>query len=106
MKYKLRTVNKLLRRYPKRKFILIGDSGEKDPEVYLQIARNRPDQVVQILIREVYTGSDLLNARHNERWEKIKSELTPEQEFHVFHEPAELAQLPNQLETLLMQEHI
>ena len=101
MEYKIETVGNLLRRYPKRKFILIGDSGEKDPEVYLQIARNHPQQVLQILIREVYTGKDLDNARHNERWQTIKSELSPQQAFHVFYEPSELSAQMEQLQEYL-----
>ena len=42
-----------LRRYPARRFILIGDSGEQDPEVYGDIARRFPAQVSGILIRNV-----------------------------------------------------
>lgn len=89
MKYKIQTIENLLQRYPKRKFILIGDSGEKDPEVYLQVARSHPDQVREILIREVYSGTDLQEAQHAIRWEQIKRELNAGQRFHVFHEPTD-----------------
>lgn len=41
----------LLQRWPKRRFILLGDSGEKDPEVYAGIAKRYPAQVTRILIR-------------------------------------------------------
>jgi len=98
MEYKLQTVGNLLRRYPKRKFILVGDSGEKDPEVYLEIARNYPQQVLQILIREVYSGKDLDDAHHDERWQTIKNELSPQQAFHVFHDPSELSAQLEQLQ--------
>ncbi len=40
-------------RFPKRRFILIGDSGEKDPEVYREIQRRFPAQVQEIMIRDV-----------------------------------------------------
>lgn len=44
-------------------FLLIGDSGEEDLELYTEIARERPHQVVGILIRDVspvsLEGSDL-----------------------------------------------
>ncbi|MBI1372326.1 MAG: DUF2183 domain-containing protein [Phycisphaera sp.] len=43
----------ILTRFPKRKFILVGDSGEHDPEVYGLIARAHPDQITRILIRNV-----------------------------------------------------
>ncbi len=36
--------------FPARRFTLVGDSGEKDPEVYHEIARRFPDQVEEILI--------------------------------------------------------
>jgi Uncharacterized conserved protein (DUF2183) len=44
-------ITALLKRYPQRRFILIGDSGEKDPEVYGDAARRFPAQVTRILIR-------------------------------------------------------
>ena len=44
-------IEALVRRWPKRTFILLGDSGEKDPEIYGDIARKFPTQVSRILIR-------------------------------------------------------
>lgn len=38
------------------KFIMIGDSGEQDLEVYTSLARERPDQVTAIFIRDVTSG--------------------------------------------------
>jgi hypothetical protein len=46
-------IRALMDRFPKRTFILVGDSGEKDPEVYGVIARERPQQVERIVIRDV-----------------------------------------------------
>jgi phosphatidate phosphatase APP1 len=43
--------------FPKRKFILVGDSGEKDPEIYGGLARKRAGQVQRILIRDVTNES-------------------------------------------------
>jgi len=40
----------LLRKFPKRRFILVGDSGERDPEIYGSLAREFPAQVMKILI--------------------------------------------------------
>jgi len=39
--------------FPRAKFVLIGDSGEQDLELYVAIARERPHQVLAILIRDV-----------------------------------------------------
>jgi hypothetical protein len=46
-------IETLLATFPDRDFILIGDSGEADPEIYGDIARRHPDQVRAILIRNV-----------------------------------------------------
>lgn len=43
----------LLKRMPDRRFALVGDSGEVDPEVYRFLAKRFPRQVVAILIREL-----------------------------------------------------
>lgn len=36
-----------------RRFVLIGDSGERDPEIYGSIARRYPERIATILVREV-----------------------------------------------------
>jgi phosphatidate phosphatase APP1 len=46
-------IEKVLDAFPKRKFILVGDSGEKDPEIYGELARKRAGQVQRVLIRDV-----------------------------------------------------
>lgn len=53
IQYKVDIIEQLLKRYPQRRFILVGDSGEKDPEVYGNIARLYPKQIERILIRKV-----------------------------------------------------
>ena len=57
--YKLEHIEPILSAFPSRRFVLVGDSGEKDPEVYGTIARKYPEQVARILIRDVSeAGSD------------------------------------------------
>mmetsp|Transcript_25934 Transcript_25934/g.48696 ORF Transcript_25934/g.48696 Transcript_25934/m.48696 type:complete len:685 (-) Transcript_25934:166-2220(-) len=51
--FKMRQVTSLLSQFPKRKFILVGDSGERDPEVYAEILRRHPSQVLKVMIRAV-----------------------------------------------------
>jgi len=46
-------IEKILQAYPKRSFILIGDSGEEDAEVYAKIAAKYPEQIERVLIRQV-----------------------------------------------------
>jgi len=51
--YKSERLREILGRFPERRFVLVGDSGEKDPEVYATIAREFPDQVDGIFIRAI-----------------------------------------------------
>lgn len=50
---KPQAIEPILRTLPGRKFLLVGDSGEKDPEVYAELARRHPEQIVAIYIRDV-----------------------------------------------------
>ena len=54
---KMGQITALLRRFPSRRFILIGDSGEKDPEVFAEIRRSFGEQVVEIRIRDVVNAA-------------------------------------------------
>ena len=51
--YKLHTIESIIKAFPQRRFILIGDSGEQDPEIYAMIARRHPEQIAAILIHNV-----------------------------------------------------
>ena len=52
-RYKRRTIEPLLRQLPQRRFVLVGDSGQHDPEVFGDLARRYPRQVQRIFIRDV-----------------------------------------------------
>ncbi|MDQ2821878.1 MAG: DUF2183 domain-containing protein [Pseudomonadota bacterium] len=51
--HKLEKIEKILRAYPALPFVLIGDSGERDPEIYADVVRRHPDAVKVIYIRNV-----------------------------------------------------
>ena len=51
--HKLKEITTLMERFPDRKFILVGDSGEIDPEVYHEVRKRKPAQVKEIWIRDV-----------------------------------------------------
>jgi phosphatidate phosphatase APP1 len=51
--YKIERIREILRRFPARRFVLVGDSGEHDPEVYGAIAAEFPHRVRGIFIRAV-----------------------------------------------------
>ncbi|XWW97501.1 hypothetical protein V2A60_005485 [Cordyceps javanica] len=49
------TLTRLLRDFPHRKFLLVGDSGEADLEVYTDLAIAHPGRILAIFIRDVTT---------------------------------------------------
>ena len=51
--YKLRCIEEVMTTLPARKFLLIGDSGEHDPEIYGRVVRERPDRVAGVYIHRV-----------------------------------------------------
>jgi phosphatidate phosphatase APP1 len=51
--HKVTEITKLMETFPGRKFILVGDSGEVDPEVYRRIRDEHPQQVEEIWIRDL-----------------------------------------------------
>ena len=63
-------IKPLLQRFPDRKFILIGDSGEQDPEVYGEIARQFPDRIQRILIRNL-SDDDSGTTRYREAFKGL-----------------------------------
>jgi len=51
--YKIRRIEEVLTRLPRVRFILVGDDGEQDPEVYREIRARHPEQVADIWIRRL-----------------------------------------------------
>ena len=52
-KGKATTIRRILQHFPDRQFILIGDSGEKDPEIYRKMAARFDRQILGIFVREL-----------------------------------------------------
>ncbi len=51
--YKIEKITAIIKRYPKHRFILIGDSGEHDPQIYANIYKRFPHNIQAIWIRYV-----------------------------------------------------
>jgi phosphatidate phosphatase APP1 len=51
--HKLGLIRTLLATYPEMEFVLIGDSGQEDPEIYLRAAREHPGRIRAIYVRDV-----------------------------------------------------
>jgi phosphatidate phosphatase APP1 len=56
VEYKQAAIEDLLSTYPKRTFILVGDSGEHDPEIYAATYRKHASRILCIAIRNVTDG--------------------------------------------------
>ena len=59
---KPRQIESILEQYPQRQFILIGDSGEQDPEVFSAMLAKYPDRIAHVFIRNI-TAENIDNER-------------------------------------------
>jgi len=57
-RYKIEVIERILSDFPQRKFVLVGDSGEQDPEIYGELARRHRGQIVRIFIRTSQNTAD------------------------------------------------
>jgi phosphatidate phosphatase APP1 len=83
-KNKLAAIEPLLKAFPKRRFLLFGDSGEQDPGIYGELARRYSDQVVGIFIRKATEEQ-----ADDERFAKAFKGL-PRKQWTLFDEPSEI----------------
>ncbi len=82
--HKRTMIEELFARLPDRQFVLVGDSGERDPEICADLLRRHPKRVVKIFIRDV-TGE----TKSSERYRKAFQDL-PEDSWSVFKSSDEL----------------
>ena len=54
--HKLREITQVFETYPALTFVLIGDSGQRDPVIYREVVRRFPGRVRAIYIRDVEAG--------------------------------------------------
>jgi phosphatidate phosphatase APP1 len=52
-KYKLAAIHQIMTLLPEMSFILIGDSGQEDPEIYRDVVNEYPGRILAIYIRNV-----------------------------------------------------
>jgi phosphatidate phosphatase APP1 len=67
--HKLQQIAAILATYPQRRFVLLGDSSQKDPEIYQQVVADHPGRICAVYIR------DVAGARRDERVEVIGGEI-------------------------------
>jgi hypothetical protein len=85
-RYKPGVIEPLLERFPGRRFVLVGDSGERDPEIYAAVARKHRKQVARIFIRDVTD-----EAADSRRYRETFADLPPDL-WRIFKEPSAIAE--------------
>ena len=73
--HKLATISNMMEKNPNKIFILIGDTGEKDPDVYGKLLELYPTQIKAIYLRNV-TGETVDNGRMLDIFGDYASEVT------------------------------
>jgi len=71
--HKQHEIRNILKTYPNLNFVLIGDSGEHDADIYKEIAEENPNRILAIYLRDV---------GHTKRMERVRGlfnqyEVTP-----------------------------
>ena len=77
-------INPILARYPGRRFVLVGDSGEQDPEVYAGIFHQHPEQIERIYIRNITNAT-----RDDSRFASVFEGIAAER-WMLFEDPSSL----------------
>ena len=91
--HKTSRIEMILNRYPHLPFILIGDSGEQDPEIYRDVVKAFPDRIRAIYIRNVNPDPSRIEAIDKliEEVRETRSQLifAPDTEAAAVHAAAE-----------------
>jgi len=77
-------IREILSAYPARQFILVGDSGEQDPEVYAALIREHDGQILKAFIRNVTQETS-----DNERFESVFGGIDSDR-WQLFEDPQSL----------------
>ncbi|MEO6541268.1 MAG: phosphatase domain-containing protein [Ferruginibacter sp.] len=56
LSHKFTEIKQILDSYPQLNFVLVGDSGEQDPGIYLEVVKKFPGRIICIYIRDVIGG--------------------------------------------------
>jgi phosphatidate phosphatase APP1 len=59
--HKTEALHRLAREFPQIRWVLVGDDGQHDPRIYGDFARDRPDVVEAIAIRELSPAEQVLS---------------------------------------------
>lgn len=101
--HKTESIEKILNTYPQLNFVLIGDNGESDPQIYAEIVKKYPNRIKTIYIRSVRREAESLENLNKLIAEIAKSNvqliLAEDTEFAAVHAASEglinIAELEN-----------
>jgi len=93
MSHKKRNIKMILDSFPHLPFVLIGDSGERDPEIYRDVVKDYPTRIRAVYIRSINKQPSRL-AAIDKLIEEVRHTgsqlvLTPDSEFAAAHAAAE-----------------
>jgi len=93
MSHKKRNIKMILDSFPHLPFVLIGDSGERDPEIYRDVVKDYPTRIRAVYIRSINKQPSRLAAIdtliEEVRHSGSQLVLTPDSEFAAAHAAAE-----------------
>ena len=92
--HKRTAIRRIFEAYPDMQFVLIGDSGQRDPLTYEEMAREFPGRVKLIIIRQVGADDDERNAELALRATELRDERIP---LHLVPDASVAADLAHEL---------
>jgi len=92
--HKRTAIRRLFEAYPSMRFVLVGDSGQRDPLTYEEMAREFAGHVKLIVIRQVGSDDDERNSEVREKAAALRDEGIP---MYLVADAAEAAELAHGL---------
>ncbi|HSK70968.1 MAG TPA: phosphatase domain-containing protein [Pyrinomonadaceae bacterium] len=108
--HKLENIKRILETFQGLPFILVGDSGEQDPEIYYQVVKQYPNRIRAVYIRDVNPKPERVEAINKliAETNEIGSELVfaRDSEFAARHAAAEGLIAADELENIRVEKKI
>ena len=70
--YKINHIRFIIRNSGNKKFYLLGDDGQRDMEIYLSVAKEFPDRIANVFIRQTRSKR---NKKQVQMWEQLKQKV-------------------------------
>ena len=93
--HKRTAIRRLFEAYPSMRFVVVGDSGQRDPLTYEEMAREFAGHVKLIVIRQVGSDDDERNSELREKAAALRDEGIP---MYLVADAAEAAELAHGLD--------